>query len=597
MFRKVYNLNIVLLVSFILFLGVAPANALRLEPGEGDDTLSRFRETMKKLTSGHVIDEKAQIYDSMDEILLKLPLEILRRLEEIGLDDTDILAAEKLLDLVGKVYESMRLLTKNYHNHVHNLAVTHAMLLLTEDLDMSLEDKKVAFIAALFHDFHVRATSDIKTGIGTPAFVEETLRQLADMLQVEDYPGYAIDNARYAGEDSIIDGEIKKDLREVIQGFLGGEIATGNAYPKIVAMIRRTDFASDVAPPQDSYKQMSAEVRQAMDVVKMVHVDEAIDIVRTGYKRIYSILESDIKIGEQRGNTDIWLRRQEGIELSYLEALKKISFSRDKLLFHKLAHRLEKGADQSGIYYLCTPEMVERDIVPGLNKELPFVTSPGTYPFFFSTGLLLPEVLTVLGKLPEEYKDNFCKLMRHFSKLSTEAGKGLPDSVQVKPLFLNAENDWNIRSAKVAYILGMSVTLLRESILGGFLTEAEMRRLISEARITMYDDGTEILRKDDAPEDAGVYEILSGEVNVVIGKDIVTTLAKGDIFDAIGDDIGDATVMVAIGDSIIAEIPAITFFSFYNHNEDFRRYFDSLIETHLDIDKQLKSRRKIDTGL
>ena len=245
--------------------------------------------------------------------------------------------------------------------------------------------------------------------------------------------------------------------------------------------------------------------------------------------------------------------------------------------------------------------MVEGEVTKGLHVEIPAVTAPGAYPFFFNTNLLVPEVLKALGTLPDTYKDNFCRVMRYYSSLSRKAGEVMPDSVPVRPLFLDAEDDWNKKFAKVAYILGISVAILKESLLGGFLSEADIGRLISEARIRMYEPNTIILRKGERPGETGVYEILSGEASVVIDGRVIAILHKGDVFGEIAvvkQTIRTATVVVSNGESIIAEIPPVTFLDFYHNNSSLRNFVDGLIERRLGLNHAtISPKRETQSGL
>ena len=547
--------------------------------------------------------KKEVVFESMDQMLGGLEQQLPDKLKKIGLSERDVGIAKQCMDLVSKMYKNMDLLTKNYHNHVHNLGVTYAMLLLTEGFDVTEEDIKTVFIAALFHDFHCRISIDPGTGNGTPAFVEETLRQLSDILEIEAYPGAAVDDARYAGKGSIINDETKKALKKAIQEFLGGEEKTKKLFDYITVMIRRTDFASGIQP-QESYKQLAYEIRRMMDVKigQYQSIQDVIDIAASEYRKVYSKLESDKAIsGQNRENTEKWLERQKGIEISYLRALKKIGTTEKRLLFHEFANRLERGADQAGFYFLCSSAMVEGEVTKGLHVEIPAVTAPGAYPFFFNTNLLVPEVLKALGTLPDTYKDNFCRVMRYYSSLSRKAGEVMPDSVPVRPLFLDAEDDWNKKFAKVAYILGISVAILKESLLGGFLSEADIGRLISEARIRMYEPNTIILRKGERPGETGVYEILSGEASVVIDGRVIAILHKGDVFGEIAvvkQTIRTATVVVSNGESIIAEIPPVTFLDFYHNNSSLRNFVDGLIERRLGLNHAtISPKRETQSGL
>lgn len=541
------------------------------------------------------------IYGSMDDMLEGLTSEIPEKLKERGLNDNDIETARELLHLVEEVYTSMGLLKENYHNHVHNLVATYTMLLFTEDLEMSNEDIKATYIAALFHDFHVRDKVDSNTGNGTPAFVEETLRQLADILGIEKYPGPAVNNARYAGKDSRIDRKTKDALKGAVVKFLGTEVTTAKLYPYIAAMIRRTDFSSDVAPPHQTYKQKASIIRSMMNKA----IDEGTEIgivtnmVESEYIKAYEALEKDADIkSDQIENSRIWLDRQKGIEISYLEALAQIK-PQGRLLFHALSHRLEKGSDQAGFYYLATPQMVEKEIIVGLNKEIPMVNAPGSYPFFFNAELLIPSVLIVLSALPDEYKDTFCNVMGYFANLSSNVGKSMDSSIPVKELFENAEKDWQAKEEKIAYLLGASRRLLRNSFLGGFLDEEELGTLISKAKVTMYNEDTILMEQGDAPGEVGVCEILSGEAEVVINGETVAVLGKGSIVGemaVINGSTRAATVVLREG-AIIAEIDHETFRHFYNSNDGFKESISKLIQSRSKKNLELLKKRGSRTGL
>jgi CRP-like cAMP-binding protein/GNAT superfamily N-acetyltransferase len=587
--KKVHNAKIifiitsaVLLFTNTLYASFSSKESLRIPIGN----YNRLTELLPGKNSNQL-----SIYGSMDNMLEGLRLEIPKKLRQADLSDADVGSAEQLLDMVGEVYNSMGLLTKNYHNHVHNLAATYAILLLTGDLNISVEDKKVLFIASLFHDFQVRTSIDEETKRGTPAFLEETLRQFADILGIAKYPGPSVANARYLGENSIISQHAKLGLKNSINRFLGSEKTTKELYPKIVAMIRRTDFASDVPQPHGAYKQKALDIRRMMDgdIKKGIDIGKVIKMVDTEYIRVLAEIENDKSVENKQKDIDrAWIKRQEGIELAYLGALEEMKTPAEVQLFHELSCRLEKGADQAGLYYLGKTNMVELGVVQGLHTEIPNVTVAGSYPFFFDIEFLTPEVLNILRNLPMEYKNNFCEVMGYFSKLSIKAGENMSENISIRPLFLNAENEWSKKSAKIAYMLGMSVDLSKQSLLGGFLNEEEIGRLISEMKLTMYNSGINILKKGDSVGETGVYEILSGRANVIIDGKIIAVLNKGDTFGemaVIKNDKRTATI-VAEEDSVIAEIPSETFLYFYNNNDKFHSYINGLIEARSKMNEE-----------
>ncbi len=121
------------------------------------------------------------IYESMEQGLKVLPIAVEIKLQALGLDTAEINQAKEVLVQVAKLYNQMGLSVEHYHNHVHNLITVFGMLRKIEILNLDSKDyKKVAFLAALFHDFHLR--EKIEKRKGTPAYVEETIRQIADLI-------------------------------------------------------------------------------------------------------------------------------------------------------------------------------------------------------------------------------------------------------------------------------------------------------------------------------------------------------------------------------------------------------------------------------
>ena len=91
---------------------------------------------------------------------------------------------------------------------------------------------------------------------------------------------------------------------------------------------------------------------------------------------------------------------------------------------HGLACRLAKGADQAGFYWMSSVQMIKESILPGLANEVPVpVNNEGTYPFFFKKELLTWDVIDMIAILPVRYRLSFLRVMRHFSALSSQAGR------------------------------------------------------------------------------------------------------------------------------------------------------------------------------
>lgn len=179
---------------------------------------------------------KIKKYESLEESYKDLPGRIKRLLENYGFSREEIENAIKLIDLIRTKYEEIGLSTQYYHNHLHTLVVTHNALLLAsqgryKEIIKNKTDIKILFLSALLHDFHIREA-------GIPAKVDETIRQLRDILGLQ----LTIGPPTETKYKDIIDEKFKNDIKNFVQKFLGDEVDLVETFKEIEAIIRRTDF-------------------------------------------------------------------------------------------------------------------------------------------------------------------------------------------------------------------------------------------------------------------------------------------------------------------------------------------------------------------
>lgn len=392
-----------------------------------------------------------------------LPNLIAEKLRLMGFDDSELANANEMIESLRRIYDRMDLTSKNYHNHTHNLCVTYAMLLLMTDIQekLSVDIKKAVFVAALLHDFHIREKAF--NGKQTAALVEETVRQISDLLGVRDrtYPGKAIGNARYLSRSfSEPVGKLKRAARGLVNG--NDEMT----YRIIVALIRRTDFASNVDAPSPRAQASASEIRSRMinsrlhkfgikGTIYEIQLMKLLTEVEEAYEN--TILGSTTEIDRD----GIWASRRKAIETTYIQSLMEVSRINPDIVpvVHSLACRLEKGADQAGFYWMSSAKMIEESILPGLNKEVPIpVTSAGTYPFFFKNELLTWDVIDMIALLPAQYKSNFLEVMRYFSELSSQEGRRVPQSEKTgefRYALLASEAHWRTQESDIAAAFGL----------------------------------------------------------------------------------------------------------------------------------------------
>jgi CRP-like cAMP-binding protein len=550
-----------------------------------------------------------RVLHSKDEVLNELPGQIIVRLGRLGLSDEDLMYAKDVMEAVRAIYASMdeeaTLIQNNYHNFMHNLIVTNAMLVMMEKLaeDGALSDArrdaKLAFLGAFFHDFHVR-TVQTDTGVGTPANVSETLNQLKDIFGLEAYTSpvaRVAATARYAA----LDDTFKQDLQAAINGFLSLHTDADPTrrqqtkqlfYDEMSVLILRTDFASDI-PVAPKYKPATIKIREELNETIQSQITDGgmigVDFVRLGIAAYYDELAER---AQTNGDTDALagINRQGGIEAAYLKGLEAVPLSRRAVL-HTMALRLEKGGDQSGSTWMTAPELFD-EIIVGLGKEIPGISPQGNF-LFFESELLRTDVLEILRFLPEEYKNNFLKNV----ELSVENGRKLaevlPDDVPIKGILAGAPERWNDSKQNILYVLGMSKNVLHGSRLHAMLTPHEFEMLINAVEVERFDaDETIIVEGQSVADDGRFYEVISGQAQVFQNGTQIATVGPGEVLGEIGlvsqESRRTATVVMPSG-SIVASIPHTVFNQIYAHNEMFRQYIDSIVQTRITPDEHDRS--------
>ena len=466
-----------------------------------------------------------QVYGDMESMLEGLPAAIEARLSALGMNSDEISAATDMMNSMREIYREMGLETENYHSHVHNLVVTYAMTMLSEG--ESPRDAKAAFLAALFHDFHERQNTRTRGDgkvTGTPAYVEETILQLSDLFGLTRYstpaPGEAAEG-KYANYQ--IGSASTNKTREVLGRFLNTRFPgekRADVFAEVEAMIRRTDFASNVAPADAEYKTQAVGVRLGVEgrlAVKSeltdADIQQAIDDLESGYQEVRNAAGANKKAFEAAwiNRQNNWMNRQLSIEKNYLESLGRIKAPAQRAKIFDLAFRLEKGADQPGAYWMTSPGDTggALKVVEGLNKEIPEVGADGsgTYGYFLHTEINvdLAALRVMRQRLDPMYRRNYMAVNEFFA----EKGK--------------AQDMWNAEKAKMISALGLEgpaaaapkgiITFDRMLAAAPEATEAELDATQRVIDILALQEGGNVLRMASMDDREKLDEKLTSVMN------------------------------------------------------------------------------------
>lgn len=492
-------------------------------------------------------------YPSVDQMYQALPNDIVSLIDDIAakLPDSRVIRSNKdnflkLMNTVAKIYNDPNIMgdltTQNYHNHLHNLVVSMGSLFTNSKAELiySSRDLIGVFLAALFHDFHVRAVRPKQGGTATPAWVDETLGkkgtkeggQLKDLFGVGNfkYATSAIANARYEN----VPEELKEQVREALQGLVGTDLE--DIYIEVEAMIRRTDFASDVAAPKDIYRGMANAIRDYMDgeinqlkdgqILTDERFEALITEVEERYKKIYELITKQEPMGIS--NSEIWINRQRGIELSFLDALSKVNPQR-RAHVYQMASRIEMS-DQSVSAWIGTSPVTE-SITLGLREELSFVSIEANFLFFYMPQLLPARVLARLRDLPLNFRINFYKNMEYFAKYPEEHKEELGETKYkmlqaswsewkkieenvLMELRLFKDRDGKIKEQLVEAAL---VDGLRKSFVGEVFNLTDIYYMVKNRAVKLkkLEPHSTLIREGEKTE--GIYIVYSGQLDTFKG--------------------------------------------------------------------------------
>ncbi|MBZ0166981.1 MAG: hypothetical protein K8I00_09245, partial [Candidatus Omnitrophica bacterium] len=317
--------------------------------------------------------------------------------------------------------EEVNLTTGNYHNDFHNQLVTQASLIWNASAGQisSARDLKVVFLSALLHDFHLRRVLSSPDAQGkqwsTPAFVPETVAQVADLFGVELYGQPTVENADYAGR---ISGQFKTAFQRALSSFIGEDESLPEFYREVVTAIRRTDYASDVAVPEIVYQELAGLMRYSLDsniqqwLAGEQTYGELLDTLAQRWEIAFQRVADDYRdsvygedVRESARKTALtFLRRRQAIDVGFLGSLQGVPESRRAKVF-ELSNRIEL-ADQSGSFWL-TSTAVNAATIDGLSQELPFVSEEGSYPFFVAQAVDTLRNRVMFAELPKPFKERF----------------------------------------------------------------------------------------------------------------------------------------------------------------------------------------------
>lgn len=415
-------------------------------------TLGRQKAVLAQNQDLDAVLQSVQTYQTVEQMYRNLPADIenvvrgiARTLpaEQAAEIERSLPFAMALLDRVREQYagltatdaqgEQINLTVDNYHNHFHNMLVTMGNLIWNVSAGQitSARDFKVAFASALLHDFHLRRVlgpeDDGGRRWGTTAFVPETIDQIGDLMGVTTYGRPEVDNAEYAGR---VGEEFKEDFRRALRGFLGEEALVG-FYQDVVAGIRRTDFASDVAAPEITYQELAGMLRYSLDaniqnwLAGEQTYTELLDRIAERWALAFERVEEDYRnltYGEENRDTVretalTFLRRRQSIDVRFLGALQNIPAERRAKVF-ELSNRLEM-ADQSSNFWL-TSAPVNQATIDGLANELPFISEEGTYPYFVAQVVGTLRNRAYLEELPRVFQERFIQRVDQLAAVAAD---------------------------------------------------------------------------------------------------------------------------------------------------------------------------------
>lgn len=342
-------------------------------------------------------------YETYRGMTNDLPQKILKLLrKQTDLSRVSRNGAADLMELVGGLYRQFGMFARSYHSHAHNLGVPYVGLLfaLGNPQTRSSRDFKVAFLGEFLHDFHLRET-------GTYAKVDETLRQLSAFTGLRFGPDRgAPREAKFA---ELATGYVQHHFLSAFQAVADGDPVQEIAN-EVTAVIRRTDFPSDVdAPlvPEDKLILIS-NTRAQVDGWVESGMALSSDSLR---RKIRSLERAHRRYQDVNPARTLAVKRVLAIERNYLAALLEVSLAR-RAAVHRIAVQAEKS-DLSSYALLATPEFYGQ-ITDDLEREGVKARRSGNYAFFFDRFLVTEQVFELIRAVPSALRRNYFNVMGHF---------------------------------------------------------------------------------------------------------------------------------------------------------------------------------------
>lgn len=368
----------------------------------------------------------AEGFANKSTVLVEAPGQIRETLEAQGiLQAWEIDLAKNLIEEHGAIYEALGLTKYNYHDFVHSLIVTHVMTLnLQADQHLTDRDWKVGFLAALFHDFHIRH-KDKKDNPkqGTIAYVPETIRQIKRILNIPNGDAVPQEELFKTFLNDPVQGVSLQQLALNMRELMGEDF--NGMMNEVLALILRTHNAYNVAPAPAEYLKKGKAIRATIETdinagtIKMTDIEK---YVKREYKKMLVEVDAKNEMNtDQKKIAKTWLEQQQIVELAYLDTLNKVKKEQEhQVKINRLANILERVADKGGNYLVDSPDMIEKEIVPGLIGEVPAIKLIENYNGFVKNELLNEEVLQLISPLPGETKRLFMRNIRHFAAIAGE---------------------------------------------------------------------------------------------------------------------------------------------------------------------------------
>jgi len=366
---------------------------------------------------------------------------------------------EAVCDDMRMIYDTMGLMDKNYHNHLHNLAVPYFAAQLAHP--KTAQKKTVLAIAGLLHDFDIRPASKLNDR-GVARGVAPTVRNTIDVLRnmqklsdadFQDYAGSLVEKMTVSRDEKQATIKAIVSLRANLDDLIEkgrGNLSREEMYIIVRAIIRRSDFPSDVVKPNaasEAFRKFSGAPTSARaEIQKAVGNKTALQKAIHDAKKARNDILAEVGAESVEG---VYFARTMNIEIDNAEALLEVP-SHARVWVNDMGLDLEM-ADQMSFYVLSSTEAVKQ-VVEGLSGEQDFISVEGTYPGFFKQFLLRDAAAAEkLGKkfksLSAVKKENFIKNIEFFVAAAASMNG---------PFFAGAQDHWDGIKPVLENAMGMN---------------------------------------------------------------------------------------------------------------------------------------------